>query len=102
MRRRTPILLAALAAPLLTTGLAAPAQAAEPVHPARVPDCVLTDLNDDGASDYVIVTNACRSSVRVRPVIDDYPDPDCVTIAPTKSSSFHWYYPGRYTGLERC
>lgn len=108
MRRSlTPLLLAATTATLLTTGLASPVQAAPSpevaVAPAAsVPDCVLTIVNDDGGSDSVIVTNACRRSVRVHVVIDNYPDDACVTIAPTRSRSFNWFFPGRYAGLKRC
>jgi hypothetical protein len=104
MHRRLPALLIAAAAPLLVTGAASPAAAvtAQVAPAASVPDCVLTIVDDDGGSDFVVVTNACRRSVRVQVVIDNYPDDACVTIAPTKSRSFDWFYPGRFAGLKRC
>jgi hypothetical protein len=107
MRRITPMLLAAVTTPVLLTALALPAQAQPAdVSPAgtaaAVPSCVLTEVDDDGASDYVIVTNACRSAVRVQVVLDNYPDDACTTIPATESRSFDWFYPGRYDGLKRC
>jgi hypothetical protein len=106
-RRLERILLAAITTPLLMTGLASPAQA-QPVGASAggavtgVPDCVLTVVDDDGSSDYVVVTNGCRRTVRIQVVLDDYPDPDCITIPETESRSVDWFYPGRYDGLTTC
>jgi hypothetical protein len=107
MRRLERVLLAAITAPLLAAGPPFPAQANAAEAgvagaAAAVLDCVLTEVHDEGASDYVIVTNACRRTVRIQVQLDDYPDPDCVSIPETESRSFDWWYPGRYDGLRRC
>lgn len=107
MRRLELVLLAAITAPLLMTGMAFPAQAAPADTSATgaaaaVPDCVLTEVDDDGASDYVIISNACRHTVRLQVVLDNYDDSDCITIPETKSRSHNWWYPGRYDGLKNC
>ncbi|WP_433696824.1 hypothetical protein [Nocardiopsis sp. CA-288880] len=92
---------ALVAAGLLAWSTPAAAETA-PQAAVAVPDCVETDLDDDGITDELTVTNTCSSSVRVKVVLAYMTDIPCTTIRSGRSVSWSWGYPGRFDGLVDC
>lgn len=66
------------------------------------PSCVRASLNDTGYYDYLTVTNTCRTTQRVKVVIANLPDYACTSVAPNRSFTIRWGYPGRFDRLESC
>ena len=106
--RRT--LMATVVAALVVLALAVPASA-RPAGPdsaataavaAAVPNCVVTDLNDSGYTDYLTVFNGCNYAVRVKVVLAFHTDKPCATIGADAIRSYSWKYPGRFDGLVSC
>lgn len=98
-------LMAAVAASALVASpaLADTAQAAAPVAKASpAPSCLWTKLNSSGYTDHLAVTSHCGGTTRYKVKIANIRDTQCSTIAPHVTQYWHWDYPGRFDGLEKC
>src|SRR5919199_692565 len=60
------------------------------------PNCVKASLNDSGFTDYITVTNTCKTTQRVKIVIAYLPDIACTSLKPGYYVKAHWGYPGRF------
>ena len=107
--RRT--LMATVVAALVVLALAVPASARPAgsdsaatvaAVAASVPNCVVTDLDDSGYTDYLTVFNGCSYAVRVKVVLAYHQDFPCYTIGADSVRHYSWKYPGRFDGLVSC
>jgi hypothetical protein len=105
------MLMATIVAALVVLALALPASARPAgsdsaatvaAVAASVPNCVVTDLDDSGYTDYLTVFNGCNYAVRVKVVLAFHTDKPCATIGAHSIRSYSWKYPGRFDGLVSC
>ena len=69
---------------------------------AAVPNCVRTELNDRGRTDYLTVINNCPSRQRIKVVLAGATDRACRSFAPREAIPYKWNYPGRFDKLVSC
>lgn len=104
MMRKALATIGVLSAGLVLT--AVPAAAAPSIQAtsaaASVANCVKTQLNDDGYTDHLTVTNRCSSGQRVKVVIANGSDFACEFYNPDTARKYQWAYPGRFDGLKSC
>ncbi len=87
---------AALSVAVMTPPFAGAAQA------AIAPSCVKISLNDEGAVDYLTVTNNCDRELRLKVKLAYETDIACTTYYPGQYRSYSWTYPGRFDGVVTC
>jgi hypothetical protein len=69
---------------------------------AAVPNCVITRLDDSGFFDYLTVTNKCKTAKRIKVMLANRRDFQCLYYARGVSYEYRWRYPGRFDGLKSC
>ena len=87
---------AALSVAVMTPPFAGAAQA------ATASSCVKISLNDEGALDYLTVTNNCNRELRLKVKLAFQTDFSCKNYKPGEAYRHRWSYPGRFDGVVTC